>query len=138
MGGEPLILLDTHVLIWLDVGDARLGRRARQAIDQALAEDRLAASAISFWEAARLQHKGRITLPQPLNTWRRDLLNSGLLEIQVSGDIGIFAATLEGLHADPADRILVATAALRGGTLLTADDRILEWPGRLLSRDARR
>ena len=37
---------------------------------------------------------------------------------------------------DPADRILVATAVVHNFTLMTADNRILEYP-HLLSHDAR-
>jgi PIN domain nuclease of toxin-antitoxin system len=39
---------------------------------------------------------------------------------------------------DPADRIIAATANVHGATLLTADDRLLDWPGRLARHDARR
>lgn len=42
-----MILLDTHVLLWLDQGRAELGAAARRAADAALCEDDLAVSAIS-------------------------------------------------------------------------------------------
>jgi PIN domain nuclease of toxin-antitoxin system len=40
-------------------------------------------------------------------------------------------------HADPADRILVATARLRGLRLMTVDERILEYAS-VRSIDARK
>ena len=83
-----------------------------------------------------LQEKGRIDLGQYVRTWRTRLLNDGLIEIPVDGDIAIRANELTDLHADPADRLIVATA-LGGHTLLTADDRILSWSGRLSRQDAR-
>ena len=66
-----------------------------------------------------------------------ELLGQGLIEIPVDGDIGIRANALPDFHADPADRIVVATA-LTGHRLVTADDRILEWSGSLDRLDARR
>jgi PIN domain nuclease of toxin-antitoxin system len=133
-----VILLDTHTLVWLAEGHADLGRAARAAADEALEEGALAVSAISFWEIAMLHVKGRIRLVQPLEAWRKEVLELGVSEIPVTGDIGIAAATLDGFYADPADRIIVATASLRRATLLTADERILAWKGPLRSRDARR
>ena len=137
MGSESLILLDTHVLIWLDQDDPALGLIACQQADAALKGGRLAVSAISFWEIAMLVAKQRIVIEVPLPTWRQDLLNLGLREIPVSGEIGIAAVQLDQLHGDPADRIIVATALLREATLMTADRKLLEWSGQLERYDAR-
>ena len=38
--------------------------------------------------------------------------------------------SLQDIHGDPADRLIVATA-LEGHRLVTADRGILAWPGRL-------
>jgi len=69
--------------------------------------------------------------------WRQDLLSLGLIEIPVDGDIGIVAVHLENLHSDPADRLIIATALLRSAVLVTADQRILDWPGKLERINAR-
>ena len=66
-----------------------------------------------------------------------ELLDQGLIEIPVDGEIGIRANLLQDFHADPADRIIVATA-LNVYALVTADERILEWPGELNRLDATR
>ena len=137
MGSESLILLDTHVLIWLDLDDPALGLIARQQADAVLKGGRLAVSAISFWEIAMLVAKQRIVIEVPLPTWRPDLLNLGFREIPVSGEIGIAAVQLDQLHGDPADRIIVATALLREATLMTVDRKLLEWSGQLERYDAR-
>lgn len=131
MGGFWLIVLDTHVLLWLDAGDPRLAAPVRKVIDGALARERLAVSAISFWEAAMLAERGRIRLGQNLTAWRLELLRSGLSELPVDGEIGILAASLPDAPADPADRIIIATAARQAARLVTADQRILDWPGQL-------
>jgi PIN domain nuclease of toxin-antitoxin system len=48
------------------------------------------------------------------------------------------ASDLENLSGDPLDRIVVATALVEQAVLLTADMRILEWPGQVRRQDARR
>ena len=129
--------LDTHVLIWLLEREDSLGPTARLVADAALKDNSRLVSVMSFWEVAMLSRRDRLALTQPPLTWRRNTLNLGLIEISVSRDIGILSADLDNFHRDPADRIISATAVAQGTALITADSRILEWPGTLHRRDAR-
>ena len=81
--------------------------------------------------------KQRLRISQPLASWRGEWLQQGVVELPVTGAIGIEAALLPNFHADPADRWIVASARAVNAILLTADDTILGWPGRLGRRDAR-
>jgi PIN domain nuclease of toxin-antitoxin system len=123
------LLLDTHILIWLAEGHPKLPVKSRRYIDRIAARHGLAVSAISFWEASMLGLKGRIALTRPITDWRNGVLATpGIIEIAVSGDIGIEAVNLPaGLHDDPADRFLVATARLHNFALGTRDFRLLEY-----------
>ena len=125
-----MILLDTHVLVWLLWDDRRLGKQTHQVIDRSWAAGEAAVSAVTFWEVAMLQGKGRLALLTDIGLWRLSLLEEGLVEIAVDGEVAIRAGLLPNLHGDPADRLIVATA-LQGHQLLTADHRLLEWPGHL-------
>ena len=138
MEGESLIVVDTHGLVWLTSGDPRLGRRARGLLDAALANDTLAVSAMSFWEVAMLVSRGKVDLGSSADAWRTEMLSLGVNEIQIDGEIAVLSVTLPGLHPDPADRMIVATAVQRGAALLTADQRILDWKNPLRRHDARR
>ena len=129
------MLLDTHALVWLRLGDLRLGPHARREVDQAWQADELAVSAMSYWEAAMLAARGRIALPVDAYAWRRENLDQGVIEIPVDGAIAVRAGLLPDLHGDPADRIIIATA-LEGHRLVTGDRRILDWPGKLNRLDA--
>ena len=122
-----MILLDTHVLIWLTEGSERLGTKTLVQIDQALADSQLAVSAISFWEIAMLIEKGRLEFNLELGIWRQGLLQDGLQEIPMTGSIAIRAGQLPEVHGDPADRIIVSTAIEGNTVLVTADKKILEW-----------
>ena len=132
-----MTLLDTHVIVWLTHGDTRLGPIARRAIDRSLAAEELAVSSVSFWELQMLHRRQRIELHYAVDEWRRLLLSEGLVEIPLDGEIAIRAANLARMHNDPADRFLVATA-LGGHRLVTADRRLLEWPGAISRLDASR
>lgn len=122
-----MILLDTHVLVRYLMGDKKLGRRAVASIDKVLPDDEVFVSAISFWEVAMLVGRGRLDLDMTVTAFRALSVRHGIHEEPVDGEIGIAAAELPDSHADPADRMLVATAILRGLTLITADDRLLKW-----------
>ncbi len=52
------MMIDTHVLIWAVQDDARLGKRARQAVDAATDAGALYLSAITPWEIAMLANEG--------------------------------------------------------------------------------
>ena len=138
MGGKPLILLDTHVVVWIMFATPALGRRSKESIERAFATDEVGVSAISFWEVAMLASKRRISLNDEASVWRSSVLKLGIVEIPLRGDIAIAAVELPNLHGDPADRAIVATAMLHEAMLYTADDRILRWRSPLQRFDARK
>ena len=125
------MILDTHVLLWMDRNDPALGQAARQRIETEWRSGQLAVSAITFWEVALLAERGRIVLPMPVTLWREDWIKAGLVEIPVDGRIALLSTQLENLHRDPADRFIMATAIDRNTSLMTADRLMLEWTGAL-------
>ena len=129
--------MDTHALVWLWTGEGKLGSDAGTAIDNALGDGQLAVSAMTFWEVALLKGKGRLDFPEDVRWWRQELLGQGIAEIPVDGEIGVRANELPGFHADPADRIIVATALTGRHLIITADEHILRWRGNLNRMDAR-
>ena len=123
------LLLDTHVLVWLVKGVDALAPRHRSRLEAAAATEALEISAISFWEVAMLARSGRVSLTRSVIDWRREVLGTGrFAERAVTGEVAVESVMLPGeLHADPADRLLVATARLDGATLVTHDRRIIEY-----------
>ncbi len=132
------MLLDTHVLVWLDSGDTRLGKKALTAIDKTFKENTLFVSAISFWEVAMLIEKKRLEISVPVDQWRKNLLDNGLQEIALKGDIAIQSANLPHFHGDSADRMIIASAVNSNAALCTADKKILSWKNPAQRIDARR
>jgi len=132
-----VILLDTHVLVWLDEANPRLGAGAIERINVAFHNGETMVSAISFWEVSMLVKKKRIKLDLDLSVWRNDFIEQGLIELPVTGDIGIQAVGLDSFHGDPADRLIAATALKHSLTLVTADQRLLNYHLATARLDAR-
>jgi PIN domain nuclease of toxin-antitoxin system len=130
-----VILLDTHAAIWFTT-DSGLGKRSQAIADHALADDRLVISAVSFWEVAMLVAKRRLRSLDSAADLRERVLNSGINEVPLTGDVAILAGNLDGLHGDPADRFIVATAIAHEATLMIADTILLKWRNKLRRQDA--
>lgn len=120
------LLLDTHALLWLMEGVPILSRAARKLADDAAKDGLLRVSAISLWEIATLESKGRISFDRDCQTWIDEMLAApGLHLVPLSPEIAVQSTRLPGnVHGDPADRILIATARVLNATLLTADAKI--------------
>ncbi len=54
MGRDEVILVDTHVAIWIATNSKSIGSRSKAILEDAAAQERLLVSAISFWEIALL------------------------------------------------------------------------------------
>jgi len=124
----PLLLLDTHVLVWLMFGERQLNSHAREVIRKSSRVERLLVSAITPWEIGVLVAKGRINLHQDTMRWvAAALAMPGVRLAPLEPEIAVQSTRLSfDIHPDPADRILVATARHLGATLVTADRALVE------------
>ena len=124
------LVLDTHVWIWTVEGDrAQLSSAALRQIEGASERGGILISAISVWEVAMLAIKGRISLSRPVDEWVRAALRApGSSLLALTPEIAIDSTRLPGSPPeDPADRILIASARVTGGSLATRDRAILEY-----------
>ncbi len=127
---SPLLILDTHVWIWLVNGDERIREAGFLAtIEQAVSNSTIKIPAICLWEVSMLAARGRITLAESTLTW---LLNAaaapGVSIFPLTPEIAYESTVLPGIFpGDPADRMIVATARAANGILLTFDKLILKY-----------
>jgi PIN domain nuclease of toxin-antitoxin system len=126
------LLLDTHVWIWFMLANAELAVSGRNAINRAAASGQLRIAAISVWEAALLASRGRVVLGRPLTQWITAAVSAPGLTIEpLLPQVAVEACSLpEAFHRDPADRLIVATARVANATLMTRDQRILDYAAR--------
>lgn len=120
-----MILVDTHVVIWLAFDKNQISPKARTAIDDARKNaDGLAISDITLLELATLVNRGRIHLNISLESFLQEVES----RFVVLPSTGRACARAMGFPAtypkDPADRIIGATALVEGLSLLTADRKI--------------
>ena len=120
-----MILVDTHVVVWLALYQDQLSKKARAAIDDARQNgDGLAISDLTLLELASLWSKGRISLDISLESFLREV-EARFIILPISGRACVRALGLPATYPkDPADRIIGATALVEGLSLLTADRAI--------------
>ncbi len=122
------LLLDTHAWVWLLNGnEENLKPGIVATIQQAALSDLLRISAISLWEVAMLESKGRIHMGMECLSWLNMALAApGISLVPLTAEIAVRSCTLPGeFHGDPADRIIVATAHIMDARLVTRDANIV-------------
>ena len=124
-----MIVLDTHAWVWWVSNPEMLSDTARQAIDDAVRRRELFISTISAWEVAMLVEKDRLSLSLDVRDWiSRSEALPFVTFVPLSTAIAVESVRLPGFpHADPADRIIVATALSFGARLVTKDEKLLNF-----------
>ncbi len=117
-----MLVLDTHMVLWWGGEPRRLGRKAAPRLERA---DHLGIPVIVFWEIALLIRKGRFELGLTVKRWLAAVEGIPRVEVlPLTAEIAVAADALE-MHADPADRFIVATA-LHHAAPLVSKDRLMQ------------
>jgi PIN domain nuclease of toxin-antitoxin system len=104
-----------------------LGARATAAIEDARLDGTgLHISCISTWEMYMLVAKGRLSLSIAPEVWVARCERLSFIRFHpLNNEIARLAVTACGLtNADPADRIVMATASYLGASVVTCDEKI--------------
>lgn len=125
-----MILLDTHVLVWMTTDPRRLSRTADREIRKAQRDRSCAIASISLWEMALMFQKHRLRGAGSIeNSIRSVLDDTGVHVLEITPEIADLTTMFpESYPKDPGDRLIGATARAYGMTLITQDDRILSSP----------
>jgi len=119
------VLLDTHIWIWIMLGESKLSQAFKNFINSEGSE--IFVSPISIWEIGMLVQKNRLEMEMDVLDWVERSLNATKLQLfPMTPRIAIQSTRLPGeIHADPADRILIASAHEEGAVLVTCDEKII-------------
>jgi PIN domain nuclease of toxin-antitoxin system len=120
------LLLDTHVWLWWNTEPEKLSTTVRRQIGDPANEVFL--SAASVWELAIKRRLGKLSLPEPVSAYvRRRLETDDIRGLPVSVEHAAAVESLEALHRDPFDRLLIVQARHEGLRLLTSDEQVLAY-----------
>jgi PIN domain nuclease of toxin-antitoxin system len=116
-----VILLDTHALLWWALDPEQLSATATETV-RSMEERGGYASSISIWELGiKVQH-GQLELPITVDELALRIAEGGVVElVPVDTTTWLRTLRLAWAHRDPADRVIVATALLKGVPVLTKD-----------------
>jgi PIN domain nuclease of toxin-antitoxin system len=125
-----MIIIDTHIWLWLLHDPSQLSNAARAQIEIEEAQNGILVSAISVWEIAVKSSLGKLALPLPIDDWYAlAKSHSGIVIEALNPEDAIASTQLPGdFHKDPADRIIVAMARRYDVPLITCDNNILKYP----------
>ena len=127
-----MLVLDTHVFLWLLSADRRLSAKTREIIEADAKSGDVRVPVIVAWELGMLTARQRLRLCEPIVEWFQGAIEtSGLLMAAQTVEIAVESTRLPGdPPSDPADCMIVATARHLDATLVTRDKKILDYGAR--------
>jgi len=119
-----VILLDTHILVWLTSEPENLSKQADAAIRRANRAGGIAISAITLWELAWLVTHGRLQVMGTVEAYLEEV-SSRVAVRPITTKIAVLANQLPADYSsDPCDRLIGATALAEGMVLITKDTKM--------------
>jgi PIN domain nuclease of toxin-antitoxin system len=120
-----VIVVDTHIVLWMAFEPSKLSSKARAAIAEARRSGGgLAICDVTLLELATAKARGRIHLETSLESFLSGV-EARFVVLPITAQSSVRAAALaEDFPKDPADRIIAATALVEGASLITADANI--------------
>ena len=116
-------LLDTHTLLWFLEDDWRLSKLAAATIGNP--SNRIFVSDISFFEMAIKIALNKLQIARPLASFIDRTISEDFQILPIRHDhiVTYQHVTLNAMHRDPFDRMLIATALHEGLDIITLDEK---------------
>ncbi len=116
------LLLDTHTLIWFLNGDETLSDKAKSAIEDP--DNSKIVSIASIWEIAIKISLGKFKFPKGFKHFLDMVEDNGFEILPITFEHAIELSTLEFLHRDPFDRLMVSQCIADKLIIVSKDDNI--------------
>ena len=119
------------MLLWLEAGNRRLGKKAAALIDDPDSE--LWLSSVSVFEIASKVARNQLRISQPMAKWLPSKLRENdISPLAIAHEHALAAAELPRYHEDPFDRILIGQAQVEDFRIVTADAQFERYDVRLI------
>jgi len=123
-----VILLDTHVLLWMALDPKLLSKQASAAIQDARSRGGISISDITLWEIALLARRGRIEIIGTIDSFVHEISAPVVVKPITAAVASMAVQFPEDYPQDPADRLIGATSRVEMLPLVTADKRLRRSP----------
>ena len=110
-------LLDTHVILWMIYDSKQLSNMARSIVKT----ERCYVSEATLWEIAIKVSIGKLKIKQSVQEIAELCVQQQIEIIDIAPAYCDAMIRLPPIHHDPFDRIIIATAQVNGGTIVTKD-----------------
>jgi PIN domain nuclease of toxin-antitoxin system len=124
------LLLDAHAVLWFLNGDDNLSNDARQAIEETSRAKFV--SIATIWEIAIKISLKKLEIPNGLKYFVKLIADNGFEILPISLEHSLIVSSLEFIHRDPFDRLLVAQAKSESLTIVTKDSYICKYNVKVL------
>lgn len=115
-------ILDTHTVIWFLNGDDKLSKKVKETIENQ--ENTNLVSIATIWEIAIKISLDKFKFEKGFKKFLDLIEDNGFEIIPISFDHAITVSTLEFIHRDPFDRLIIAQAMTDNLTIITKDEYI--------------
>ena len=119
------VLVDTQTFIWFFENNSRLPFSMKKLMESS---DSLVVSIASFWEITIKTSLGKLVVPENIAGLMDKALSKGFKILPIERKHLIVLSTLELIHRDPFDRIIIAQAIAENMPLVSSDDVFKQYP----------
>jgi PIN domain nuclease of toxin-antitoxin system len=119
------ILIDSQSFIWFFENNSRLPFSVKIFME---GTNNLVVSIASFWEIAIKASLGKLVIPENIAGLMDKALFKGFRILPIERNHLITLSTLELIHRDPFDRIIIAQAITENMPVVSSDDIFQQYP----------
>lgn len=117
-----MYILDTHILLWFFQNDSNLPPDTKKIIKDSNTQKFI--SIASLWEITIKYSLNKLSLHISLNDFFDLIYSTDINILEISTKHLLILNSLQQIHKDPFDRILIAQAIAEDFILITADENI--------------
>jgi PIN domain nuclease of toxin-antitoxin system len=119
------VLVDTQSFIWFFEDNPRLPETTRKFMER---KSSLMVSIASFWEITIKASLGKLSISDNISNLMDKTLSKGFKILPIERNHLIILSTLDFIHRDPFDRIIIAQAIAENMPLVSSDDVFKQYP----------